>query len=330
MDRERTIVPTIERRGNGYRVRVRRRGLPTQSATFPTLAQAQAWARHTEHEIADARAGILPKRTVREMLDEYVKRECPKHKGRRWEEVRITKFKRTLPFIDRQLASVSPGDISSWRDTLTAALKPSSALREYGLLRTITRCAMREWGWLKSSPFEAVKPPPPGRARAQRVTDEHAAIVVERLMAAGGTSRIVAQAFKFALQTALRAGEVLRVHREHCNASERVLEVLPGKNDEGRQVPLSREALALLEELPTSGPLFPVKGGTLDALFREARDAAGLPITFHDSRREALTRMAARIKDPMLLAKISGHRDVKVLLNTYYRPSMAHVAQLLD
>lgn len=319
----------IEKRGDVYRARVRHRGRPSQSATFPTLAQARAWVAKAEGDASDARAGLVPRKTVREMLDEYVKRECPKHRGRRWEEVRITKFKRTLPFIDRQLAGVTPDDISRWRDELAATLKPSSVLREYGLLRTITRTAKREWGWLKENPFEAVKSPKPGRARAQRISDEQAAAVCVRLEAAGGASRIVAQAFRFALQTALRASEVLRVTREHCDASGRVLRVLPGKNDEGREVPLSREALVLLDQLPDVGLLFPIAAGTLDTLFRRARDAAGLPITFHDTRREALTRMAKKV-DPMTLAKISGHRDLKVLLNVYYRPSMGAVAELLD
>jgi integrase len=320
----------IEKRSDQYRARVRRRGFPDQSATFPTLAQARAWEARTKAELAEIRAGGVPRRTVVETLDTYVERECPKHKGERWEKVRIAKFKRTLPFVDRQLASVTPDDVARWRDHLTAQLKPSSARREYGLLRAIFRTAMREWGWLKASPFAAVKQPPPGLARAQRISPEHEAALVAQLEAAGGASRTVAQAFRFALQTALRRGELSRVTREHLRVHERVLDVLPGKNGEGREVPLSAAAIAMLEQLPQEGRLFPIELGYLDALFREARDALGLPITFHDTRREALTRMAAKIKDPMLLAKISGHRDLKVLLNTYYRPRMGDVAELLD
>lgn len=32
----------------------------------------------------------------------------------------------------------------------------------------------------------------------------------------------------------------------------------------------------------------------------------------------------------MDLAKISGHRDIKILLNTYYTPDAASLADLLD
>ena len=50
---------------------------------------------------------------------------------------------------------------------------------------------------------------------------------------------------------------------------------------------------------------------------------------FHDSRREALTRMAKKVPVETL-AKISGHRDLRILLNVYYNPDMAEVADLLD
>lgn len=32
----------------------------------------------------------------------------------------------------------------------------------------------------------------------------------------------------------------------------------------------------------------------------------------------------------MTLAKISGHRDIKILLNTYYAPNIEEVVDLLD
>jgi integrase len=322
----------IEKRKTGYRARVRRAGRAPESATFPTLVQARQWLARAEADAADARAGILPRRTVLQLLDEYERRECPKHCGAHWEAVRIGKMRRTLPWVDRPLASITPDDVARWRDHLTHTLAASSALREYGLLRTIVRTAMREWSWLKSSPFDAVKPPPAGKARGKRVSDGEADQVIEELMSRGPASQTVARAFRFALQTALRPWEVLRVHREHCNASERVLRVVPhpGKTGDGREVPLSLPALALLAELPTSGALFPIAAGSLDTLFREARDARGLTIVFRDSRREALTRMATRIKDPMLLAKISGHADLKVLQNVYYRPTMEGVAEMLD
>ena len=58
------------------------------------------------------------------------------------------------------------------------------------------------------------------------------------------------------------------------------------------------------------------------------KDLAGLgneDLHFHDTRREACSRLAKKV-DVMTLAKISGHRDIKMLLNTYYAPDMKEVA----
>lgn len=49
---------------------------------------------------------------------------------------------------------------------------------------------------------------------------------------------------------------------------------------------------------------------------------------FHDSRAEALTRLARKV-DVMTLARISGHKDLRVLLETYYRESAADIAKRL-
>ena len=46
---------------------------------------------------------------------------------------------------------------------------------------------------------------------------------------------------------------------------------------------------------------------------------------FHDSRADALTRLSRRM-DVMRLARISGHRDLRQLLQTYYRETAADVA----
>ncbi len=49
----------------------------------------------------------------------------------------------------------------------------------------------------------------------------------------------------------------------------------------------------------------------------------------HDTRREALTRLS-KIFNVMELAKISGHRDLRVLQNVYYAPSADDLAEKLD
>jgi integrase len=248
--------------------------------------------------------------------------------------VRFGKFLRTVDFADRPIGSITSDDIARWRDELQATLAPSSARREYGLIRALFAVATREWRWLRVSPFASLRPPPPGQPRSQRVSDDDAAMIVARLGWNGTrpetAGQYVAAAFLMSLHTALRQGEVLGAIRADCDVQRRILRVQRSKNGETRDVPLSQAALGLLALLPDDGYLFPIAAGTCDTLFRRARDAAGLKhIHFHDARREATTRMAARV-DVLTLAKITGHRDVNLLNRVYYAPSMSDVARMLD
>lgn len=327
-------MASIEKRGKTYRVQVRRKGFPPESATFAARAQAVEWARMREAELVGSRHGIIPRRTVRQALERYRDEVSPKHRGARWERVRIEKLLRELAFVDRQLGQVAPHDLASWRDGQLERLATGSVRREYGILRAVFAVAVREWGWLRDSPFARISPPAGGDARTRRVSKAETAAIVSQLGFKRGTrpetaSQFVAAAFLFALETMMRQGEVLESVRERVNAPGSFLTVPRSKNGEARDVPLSPAALALLKLLPREGYLFPITSSTCDALFRRARDAAGIEnLHFHDSRREATTRLAKKL-DVLQLAKAGGWRDVNMLLRVYYAPSASEAAKRL-
>lgn len=84
------------------------------------------------------------------------------------------------------------------------------------------------------------------------------------------------------------------------------------------------EVLALM---PDEGTLFPVSSATCDTLFRRAREATGIEgLHFHDSRREATTRLSKKL-DVLTLDKAGGWREVNMLLRAYYAPSVSDAAQ---
>jgi hypothetical protein len=63
-----------------YRVRVRRRGQPTQTASFSTLKAARQWAPMIEGDIIAGRhfPNKKPKHTLNELLDRYVQEIMPR------------------------------------------------------------------------------------------------------------------------------------------------------------------------------------------------------------------------------------------------------------
>jgi integrase len=96
-----------------------------------------------------------------------------------------------------------------------------------------------------------------------------------------------------------------------------------------REIPLTKHAVRLLKPYMGRGNVFTVGSKSLDAMFRKARKALLIEdLHFHDSRAEALTRLARRV-DVMTLARISGHKDLKLLLSTYYRESAEDIAARL-
>lgn len=130
----------------------------------------------------------------------------------------------------------------------------------------------------------------------------------------------------------MRAGEICKsewknVHERHIHLPAAIC-----KNRRSRDVPLSKKARALLEKRKTdSGLIFDIKSSSLDTQFRRYRDMAAVEnATFHDTRHTALTRLAKIYENPMDLAKISGHRDLRQLLNTYYNPTIDDLADKLD
>lgn len=327
-------MATVERRGRNWRALIRRKGFRPESATFRLKAQADAWAAEREGELVGMRHGIIPRRTVRQAIERYQEEVCPTHEGRRWEQIRLEKILRNLDWADRDLSGVSGADVATWREYLMApdedgfTLAASSARREYGMLRAVlNQCASPEWGWLKSSPFNGISPPPEGKARNRRVPDTDADTMIAALGYERGTkpqcaSEFVACAFLFGIETAMRKSEILAIEPRYVN--DRVVHVPKSKNGDARDVPLTTAAKAILD---LCGNEFLVASDTADTMFRRARDDKTQlgDLHFHDSRREGTTRLAKKV-DVMTLAKITGHKDLKLLLRVYYAPSMADVA----
>ena len=137
----------------------------------------------------------------------------------------------------------------------------------------------------------------------------------------------------FAIETAMRAGEIINLTWQHVHFTDRIAHLPKTKNGWPRDVPLSKKAidlLRILEQIKDGDSVFQLTSNSLEALFQKLKKRTMLEdLHFHDTRREALTRLAEKV-EVMTLAKISGHRDLSILQNTYYAPDMKKVADLLD
>ncbi len=185
---------------------------------------------------------------------------------------------------------------------------------------------MREWEWLPVNPLTKLTRPAKPRPRSRVWSDDEIDVFLHCCGHPGATLLArTGDALLFALETAMRAGEICRIRPEHVH--DRYVHVPQTKNGHPRDVPLSTRAREILGRV---GNDFGLSGTQLDALFRWARDRAGLDgLRFHDARRTALTRLSRKL-DALELARVSENRDLRILLSTYYAPTVDHLADKLD
>lgn len=319
-------MATITKRGDRWRVQIRRRGAKPLSAAFETKARAQAWATQQEAEILAGKRGEYIRRPLMKALEKYEAEVSISKAGHRWEKIRIGAFKRAR-IAQKAIHEVTEADVAEWRDERLKAVSGVTVRREMALWGAIFDVARREWKWCATNPVADVTKPKPAAARRRGV----AADEVDRVLAQlnGVLGKQVATAFQLAIETGMRKGEMLSLTWDQVRGS--VVRLTTTKNGEARDVALSRQAIALLDSLRGLDPVrvFTVQPETADALFRKAVKAAKVEdLHFHDSRSEAITRLSRKL-DVLELAKQVGHRDLKSLMH-YYAPSAAERATKLD
>jgi integrase len=322
------------RRGGGYRAQVYIKG-HRSSKTFRTQREAQAWASAEEERLA---APAAERHTVRELIEEYIEKVISKKGGAIFEERQAKAFLRDFPEIaNKKLSEIDTPDLAKWRDARVKKVKGSTVLRNINWMRHAFKVAREEWKWMTENPFKGLRMPDDSDPRDRRVTwrEVHALCRVLDYRAGRAPEtkhQEVALAFLVGLRSAMRAGEILSLGEKTLDIGRRVARVkhktqhITGKP---REIPLTRQAIRLLAPVAGRKKCFTISSSSLDTLFRKARDRLLIEdLHFHDSRAEALTRLARKV-DVMTLAKISGHKDLKMLLDTYYRETAEQIAARL-
>lgn len=186
--------------------------------------------------------------------------------------------------------------------------------------------ARREWRWIDRNPAKDVRKPPDSPPRRRGVPQQAIDAILDQLTGPVGVE--VARAFRFALETAMRASEILSLDWSRVDLARRVAFLPTTKNGAAREVPLSSAAIAILGTAGR-GAVFPISSASLDRLFRKARDRTEFKdVHFHDARSEAITRLSKKL-DVLELARVVGHRDIRSLM-IYYRADAEELAKKLD
>lgn len=333
-------MATIRKRGNSWNVQVRRKGETPLSATFDTKVQAEAWARKVEHEIDSGQfvpVQLAKSITVADLLLKYAEEVAPTKKSHRWIVSRVGWMVANTPFAGKPVPDLATKDLQNWRDTRLKEVKSSTVNRDINLLSSMFSHAMQEWSVpLRVNPMSLLKRPKDPPSRTGRWSDSDLKKVCDYF---GGTEKPpttfkswVPFIMELSVETAMRRGELFSLLVEDVDLKRRVATLHTTKNGEPRGVPLSSKAVELLKAmvgkrkhgkvLPLSKPYF---GGLLWLAFKEL----GLShLHFHDTRREATTRLASKLPNVVELSLVTGHKDLRCLA-IYYKPSAEELAEKL-
>ena len=202
------------------------------------------------------------------------------------------------------------------REKMGHGLSPNTIRIHLALLSHLFNTARTAWGMESlTNPVDLVKGQrpklPSGRDR-RLVGDELPRLLAAAQVYGGEIGPIIT----WAIETAMRRGEIAAMRREHLDRRARVLRIPETKTGTPRRVPLSTAALAVLDGLPRrrDGRVWGMRPDSISQAFERVCKAAGIEgLTFHDLRHEATSRLFEKGLNPMQVAAITGHKTLQML-----------------
>jgi len=336
-------MANIEKRTNGsgetsYRVKIRLKGYPTQTATFKRLTDANKWVQDTESSIRDGRhfkTAEAKKHTFIDLVTRYYSEILP-HYSEKEQKERKSKLEWWAKNIGHcLLGDITPTAISEHKNKMTQS---SATVDKYikNLSHAFT-VAVNEWGWLEENPVKKVKSPKLPRGRVRFLSDDER----QRLLTAcqASSNKLLYLCVIVALSSGMRQGELMGLQWPDVNLKEKYIILHKTKNEERRRVPLSGLALSLLQEhakvrrLDTD-LLFPGKVHAdqpidLRKPFETALKLAGISdFNWHDLRHCTASYLAMNGASLAEIAEVLGHKTLS-MVKRYAHLSDGHVSNVV-
>jgi len=311
-------MATIEKRGQFWRVKVRRAGLPAQTKTFNNRTHAQQWARSVESDLD--KGIVVDRRTAQrlslaEVLERYRREVTPTKRGSADENLRL-KAMAQRPFARIRMSALTSSQLAAYRDERLKVVSGATVNREFSVLSHAIDTARREWDvYLPTNPCTLVRRPPQGRPRDRRLQGDEE----KRLLAAcrGARNKWLVHFVALAIETGMRRGELLGLLWDNVDLERRTAFLPVTKNGESRGVPLSSRAIEVLRALPpsTNGRVFAelTREALKQSFNRAARRAGITGLRVHDLRHEATSRFFEKGLNVMEVASVTGHKTLQML-----------------
>lgn len=324
-------MATFRKRNGKWQVQVRRAGQPPISKTFLTKADGNQWAREKETEADRLELSInseaLRNTTLKELVERYVKEITPQKRSARAETYVLRAFL-LHPICRKFLTDLRPTDFARYRDQRLLKMSPSGLKRELVSIRHIFEVARDEWGLpIRENPLDKVKLKATDIRRERRLREGE----YERLLEAARSrqNHRIEKVIIFAIETAMRRGEILKLRWDQVDMRRRCVTILESKNGYSRTIPLTPTAIALLHscrgDAGGNNLVFPLTANALKMAWGRMLKQAGIKdLHFHDLRHEAISRFFEMGLTVPEVASISGHRN-SAMLSRYGHAQMSRI-----
>jgi len=345
-------MATIEKRQNddgtvSYRVKVRLRGQPVQSATFQSLTKAKQWATQTEAAIREGRyfqQAEARKHTLSEAIERYEREALDQIRTQADRKRHLNRWKQDLGHLP--LAEVTPAAVKEALERYATEIsdrthktRSASMINHHRqALATVLAVASREWEWMESSPMPKVKKKPEPRGRVRYLSDDERARLLEACKRSSNPDLFLA--VLLALTTGGRQAETMGATWSQIDLNRATLTLEETKNGSRRVLHLSAPVLDLLKERAKvrrldTDLLFPSKANPRKPVdLRQPWEAALRKAKIHDFRwhdlRHSFASVAAMNGATLPeLAALMGHKTL-AMVQRYAHLSPSHTAKVAE
>lgn len=348
-----------------YRVQVRVKGRPSESATFPNRKEAQVWAASIETAIREGKhfPHAAAKRTSFDALaKDYMKTVLPefdeKERGTRTRQLAWW----AQQFAGLALAEITADRISKARDALSAEtftrakprkdaktgeLIPPKAYKRTGatvnrFIATLSHAlsfAVKERRLLDRNPVADISRKKEPRGRTRFLTDAERSALLDSCAKSDWPA--LHTLVMLAITTGARKSELIRLKWADVDLKNGRALVRETKNDDQRTLPLAGRALESLRELKLQNSarseyVFAQPSGLpgpyqhFDARWRAALETAGInDFHFHDLRHTTASMLAAQGASLLEIADVLGHKTL-AMVKRYSHLVVDHKAKVIE
>lgn len=313
------------KRGDRYRHSVMVNG-SRLSGTFDTKKQAREWEAlmRLEARVNPTSSLIKPKHTLADACDKYLATHTKlKRNADDWETRRFNQLLAEFP--GAYIEDIGSEAIAELRDRMLENVSGSTVNRYFNLWGNLFNVATREWRWLQSNPFSAVRRPSENAPRVSVWGWRQIRRVLREGQRRGGKTGEVVKAFHIALATSLRLKEALAAPSGFNGLT---IKLPPTKTSRsGEIVPTDARGRRIVGRY--AGQRWLVGTNEASTLFCNLlKEVLIGGVQFRDARATALTLMSRRM-DILTLARISRHKDIDLLRRVYYRESAEDISRRL-